>query len=105
MLDTNTYIIILCTIIIILLGVNLYFNWKYNKDANNNETILGMNSKQFKNYLNIFSALIIFIMWVCCLILFTSKKICKCVNTPITNDGVNENANEGISDSVNETQV
>jgi heme/copper-type cytochrome/quinol oxidase subunit 2 len=99
MLDTNTYIIILCTIIIILLGVNLYFNWKYNKDANNNETILGMNSKQFKHYLNIFSAFIIFIMWVCCLIFFTSKKLCKGVNTPITNEGTSESINEGINET------
>ena len=78
LIERNTFIIIGCTITMIILGVNLYFNWRCNKDTDGNEKILGINFKKFRNNLNIFSAIIILIMWFCCLILFTSKKICIC---------------------------
>jgi flagellar basal body-associated protein FliL len=78
MLEKNTFIIIGCVIILLLLGVNLYFNWKCNKDTDDNEQFLGINFKNFRKNLNIFSVLIILIMWFCCIILFTSKKICIC---------------------------
>lgn len=68
----HTIVIILCTIILILLTVNLYFNYECNKDTSNDKKILGMSYKTIKNYLNIFSAIIILIMWIICIIYFDS---------------------------------
>jgi flagellar basal body-associated protein FliL len=78
LIERNTFIIIGCTLTMVILGVNLYFNWRCNKDTDGNEKVLGMNFKKFRNNLNIFSAIVILIMWICCIILFTSKKICMC---------------------------
>jgi len=74
MLDKNVIIAILLTVIVIILGVNLYFNWECTKDSSNNEKIWGISSKTFKNTLNIFSIIITIIAWLCCLVLFTTKK-------------------------------
>jgi hypothetical protein len=77
MLERNVTISIVCTIIVILILVNLYFNWKCNNDTSytkdDNVKFAGMPLKKFKHTLNIFTIIVIIIAWFCCLILFTRK--------------------------------
>jgi predicted transporter len=75
MAASNIAITVLCTVILILLGINLYFNWKCNKDTSNNDKIFNiMPYNTFRNNLNIFSAFIILMMWLYCIFSFNSAK-------------------------------
>ena len=89
-------IIVLCIILLILLGINLFYNWKCNKDISDNEKVLytTMSLKKFLNNLNIFSALIIFIMWVYCLYTYYSYISVK-TNTETNTETSVENVQSG----------
>ena len=80
--STQVVISVLFTILLILLGINLYFNWQCNKDISDNNKVFNiMTMKTFKNNLNIFSALIILMMWLYCIFsLATSTNKAKIVN-------------------------
>jgi hypothetical protein len=98
MAASNVVISVLCTVILILLGINLYFNWKCNKDTSNNDKIFNiMPSNTFRNNLNIFSAFIIMIMWLYCLFSFNSG------NTNGTNGIKRTNGTNGTN--VSETSI
>jgi heme/copper-type cytochrome/quinol oxidase subunit 2 len=94
MAASNVVISVLCTVILILLGINLYFNWKCNKDTSNNDKIFNiMPSNTFRNNLNVFSALIITMMWIYCLFSFNSG------NTNRTNGANGANGANGSDTS------